>query len=262
MGIWWQGLLFALLVVAAACVVVALLQKFAPPTEREHNNEIGTTMFELITVLYAIVLAFVLITAWENKHEAGQVTFKEANELVDVYWSAAALDPEAREEVRAAVRAYTDEVIEREWVAMRDQEEPSPEGLLLLDAMRAPIAAADADDSEVVQTQLDTAREGVATVTELRTERLFQAQRGLTGAMWTVLVPGALLVFAVMLTLGTPTRRYQFVLVGLISGMVALMLFATYQLEYPFSRGGATDPVAYETAVERYDVIDAQYTRE
>ncbi|THV31458.1 DUF4239 domain-containing protein [Glycomyces paridis] len=261
MAIWWQGLLFALVVVAAASVVVALLQKFAPPTARGHNNELGTTLFELLTVLYAIVLAFVLITAWENKNEAGHVTFKEANELVGVYWSAASLEPEARDEVRAAVRAYTEEVIAVEWPAMRDQDPVSPEGLLLLDAMRAPVSGAQTDD-DVVQARLDTTRDGVLAVSEYRTDRLFQAQRGLGPTMWTVLVPGALLVFAVMLTLGTPTRKYQFVLVGLISGMVALMLFAAYQLEYPFSRSGASDPVPYETAIERYDVIDAQYTRE
>lgn len=258
MAIWWQGLFFTLSVVAAACVVVALLQKFTPPTNRAHNNELGTTMFELLTVLYAIVLAFVLITAWENKHEAGQVTYREANELVDVYWSAASLDPEQREEVRAAVRAYTDQVIAEEWPAMRDQEEVSSEGLMLLDAMRAPVAGAQTDD-EVAQARLDATAGGVLAVTEYRTERLFQAQRGLSAAMWTVLVPGAILVFALMLTLGTPTRKYQFVLVGLISGMVALMLFATYQLEYPFSRSSAADPVAYETAIERFDAIDANY---
>lgn len=260
MAIWAQGLLFALLVVAAASVVVALLQKFAPPTARGHNNELGTTLFELLTVLYAIVLAFVLITAWEDKNEAGLVTYQESNELVDVYWSAAALEPDQRDAMRAAVRAYTDEVIEVEWSAMRDREPVSAEGLLLLDAMRAPVAEVQADD-EALQARLDAVRDGVTTTEEYRTERLFTAQRGLGPAMWTVLVPGALLVFAVMLTLGTPTRRYQFVLVGLISGMVALMLFAAYQLEYPFSRGGAMEPVAYEMAIERFDLIDAEYSR-
>lgn len=261
MAIWWQALLFTLSVVAVACTVVALLQKLAPPTKHAHNNELGTTVFELLTVLYAIVLAFVLITAWENKEEAGQVTYREANELVDVYWSAAALAPEQRDEVRATVRAYTDEVIDREWAAMRDQEPVSSEGLLLLDEMRAPVAGAQTED-DVIQARLDATQDGVLAVTEYRTERLLQAQRGLSAAMWTVLVPGAVLVFAVMLTLGTPTRKYQFVLVGLISGMVALMLFATYQLEYPFSRSGATDPVAYETAIERFDAIDANYAQE
>ncbi|MCH7231692.1 hypothetical protein L0U85_12645 [Glycomyces sp. L485] len=91
-------------------------------------------------------------------------------------------------------------------------------------------------------------------------ERLFQAQRGLTGSMWIVLLPGALPVLIVSLTLGTPTRRFQFVLVALISGMVALLLFATYQPEYPFSRGGAVPPETYETALDRYDEIDAHYT--
>lgn len=259
MAIWWQGLLFALVVVAAASVIVALLQRFAPPTARGHNNELGTTLFELLTVLYAIVLAFVLITAWENKNEAGHVTYKEANELVGVYWSAAALEPEQRDEIRAAVRAYTEEVIATEWPAMRGQDPVSSEGLLLLDAMRAPIAAVQTDE-DAVQARLDTTRDGILAVSEYRTDRLFQAQRGLGPVMWTVLVPGALLVFAVMLTLGTPTRKYQFVLVGLISGMVALMLFAAYQLEYPFSRGEAADPVAYQTALERFDAIDDLYT--
>jgi hypothetical protein len=261
MAIWLQGLLFTLSVVAVACAVVALLQKLAPPTDRSHNNELGTTMFELLTVLYAIVLAFVLITAWENKHETGQVTHHEANELVDVYWSAAALEPEQRDAVRAAVRAYTDEVIEQEWPAMRDRETVPPEGLMLLDAMRAPVAGAQSDD-DVVQARLDAAQDGILAITEFRTERLFQAQRGLSAVMWTVLVPGAILVFALMLTLGTPTRKYQFVLVGLVSGMMALMLFATYQLEYPFSRSGATEPVAYQTAIERFDAIDANYAHE
>jgi hypothetical protein len=261
MPIWLQGLLFTLSVVAVACVIVALLQKFAPPTDRAHNNELGTTIFELLTVLYAIVLAFVLITAWENKNEAGQVTFREANSLVDVYWSAAALEPEERDEVRAAVRAYTDEVIGEEWAAMRDQEPVTSEGLLLLDAMRAPVAGAQTDD-DVIQARLDATQGGILSISEHRTERLFAAQTGLSAAMWTVLVPGAILVFAVMLTLGTPTRKYQFVLVGLISGMVALMLFATYQLEYPFSRSGATDPVAYQTAIERFDAIDENYPQE
>ncbi|WP_177155101.1 DUF4239 domain-containing protein [Glycomyces harbinensis] len=252
-------MLFALVVVAAASVVVALLQRFAPPTTRGHNNELGTTLFELLTVLYAIVLAFVLITAWEDKNEAGHVTYKEANELVDVYWSAAALEPDQRDDVRAAVRAYTDEVIAVEWPAMRDQDPITSEGLMLLDAMRAPVAAVQTDE-DAVQARLDTTRDGVLSVEEYRTERLFQAQRGLGPVMWTVLVPGALLVFAVMLTLGTPTRKYQYVLVGLISGMVALMLFAAYQLEYPYSRSGATDPAAYEAAIDRFDVIDEQYT--
>jgi hypothetical protein len=257
MAIWLQGLIFALIVVGAACLVVALQQRIAPPSER--NNEIGTTLFELITVLYAIVLAFVLITAWENRNDAGQVTYREAGGLVDVYWTAAVLPDEERDAVRAAVREYTESVIEDEWPAMSVREDVGAEGLLLIDRMRAPIAAVQ-EDEEALQMRLDDARDQIRGVAEFRTERLFQAQRGLSGAMWTVLIPGALLVFGVMLTLGTPTRRYQFVLVGLISGMVALMLFATYQLEYPFSRGGAVEPVAYETALERYDAINAHYS--
>ena len=259
MAIWWESLVFTLLVVAAVSVLVALLQRFAPPTERERNNEIGTTLFELITVLYAIVLAFVLITAWENRNEAGHVTFQEAGALVEVYWAAASLPEEEREQTREAVREYTALVIDEEWDSMSELEPVGDEGLLLIDRMRAPLAA-NQTDMETEQARLDDARDQIRSIAAFRTDRLFQAQRGLSDSMWTVLLPGAFLVLAVSLTLGTPTRRFQFVLVGLISGMVALMLFATYQLEYPFSRSGAVGPEAYETALERYDEIDAHYT--
>ncbi|GAB3646633.1 bestrophin-like domain [Glycomyces tarimensis] len=259
MAIWWESLVFTLSVVAAVSVLVALLQRFAPPTDRERNNEIGTTLFELITVLYAVVLAFVLITAWENRNEAGHVTYQEADALVEVYWAAASLPEEERTATRAAVREYTELVVGEEWDSMSGLRPVDTDGVLLIDEMRAPLAANQPDD-EVVQSRLDDARDQIRAVAEYRTDRLFQAQRGLSGSMWSVLLPGALLVLIVSLTLGTPTRRFQYVLVGLISGMVALMLFATYELEYPFSRGGAVGPDAFETALERFDEIDAHYT--
>ncbi|WP_233163760.1 bestrophin-like domain [Glycomyces salinus] len=258
MTIWWQGLVFSLTVVAAACTVVWVVQRLQSPTRREQHNEIGTTLFELLTVLYAIVLAFVLITAWENRNEAGRVTYEEAGQLVEVYWAAAALPEEDRDEIREAARDYTERVIETEWDQMRHVEPVDAEGLMLLDAMHAPVADQSPDD-EVGQAQVEDARDRIRAVADARSERIFQAEQGLTGAMWTVLVPGALLVFAVMLTLGTPTRLYQFVVVGLISGMVALMLFATYQLEFPYSRGGAIEPTAYLTALERFDAIDTDH---
>ncbi|WP_026929078.1 DUF4239 domain-containing protein [Glycomyces tenuis] len=259
MAIWWESLAFTLAVVAAVSVLVALLQRFAPPTRRERNNEIGTTLFELLTVLYAVVLAFVLITAWEARNEAGSVTYQEAGALVEVYWTAETLPDAERDETRQAVRDYTELVIGAEWESMREQHRVDSAGLLLIDRMRAPLSAVPEPD-DVLQTRLDDAREQIRDLTDHRTERLLQAQRGLSGPMWTVLLAGALLVFGVSLTLGTPTRRFQFVLVGLISGMVALMLAATYQLEYPFSRGEAIEPDAYETALDRYDEIDAHYT--
>lgn len=257
MTIWWQGLLFSFGVVAVACVVVAIVQRLQPPTRRERHNEIGTTLFELITVLYAIVLAFVLITAWENRKEAGRVTYEEASQLVQVYWSAASLPAAERDEVRDAVRDYTDLVVGPEWEEMNRAEQVGTQGLLELDRMQAPVAGQQ-PEGEADQARMEDLRDRIRAVGEARAERLFQAQQGLTEAMWTVLVPGAILVFGVMLTLGTPTRTYQYFFVGMVSGMVALMLFATYQLEFPFSRGGALPPTAYETAIERYDAIDAE----
>ncbi|WP_100448332.1 bestrophin-like domain [Glycomyces xiaoerkulensis] len=258
MTIWWQGLTFALIVVAAACVIVWVVQRVQPPSRREGHNQIGTTLFELITVLYAIVLAFVLVTAWENRNEAGHITYREAGDLVEVYWAADTLPDDDRDEVREAVRAYTEHVVDTEWDQMRRIEPVDAEGLMLLDAMHAPVSAQEPAD-EARQARLGDVRDRVRAVSEARYERLFNAGQGLSGAMWTVLVPGSLLVFAVMLTLGTPTRLYQFIVVGLISGMVALMLFATYQLEFPFSRGGAIEPTAYQTAIERFDAIDSDH---
>ncbi|WP_025274027.1 DUF4239 domain-containing protein [Haloglycomyces albus] len=239
-------------------MLVWIVQRRSSSEGISEDNDVRVTLFEITTVLYAIVLAFVLITAWEQWSDARNTTYREADALVEVYWGADAFADEDKEDVRQAVRSYTNEVIDSEWPAMDEQEPVGNRGWRLLDDMRGPLTEYE-EESESAQMRLDDARDQMRVVADSRIERLFEAYRGLTPAMWTLLIIGAFVVMGVLLSLRTTNRRYQYFMAGTIAAMMTLLLFSVYNLEFPFSRGVALDAAPYETALDRFDQIDEEY---
>lgn len=255
---WLQGFGVVVLAVCFASIVVWTMQRYGAELQSDDETGVSTSLFEVITVLYAIVLAFVLITSWEDWNHARHTTYDEADSLVEVYWSAYTFPTEQSDEVRETVRAYTDEVINEEWEAMSEQDDVTNRGWLLIDQMRDPIAAYAEEEGEAEQARIEDFQSQLRSVSEARMQRLDQSVRGLTGAMWTLLIIGLFLVVAVLLALKPPSHRYQYFMVSAVSAMMALLVFGIYQLELPFTRGVSISAEPYETAVVRFDAIDRE----
>lgn len=248
-------LLLGLLIVVAASVLaggtVMLQQRFSPPQDREGYNEVAGSVFEIISVLYAIVLAFVLIAVWEQRAEARQVTYAESDALVDVYWAAKDLPEEQSRNLSELTVDYAHWVIDDEWPKMGERTDVGDGGWKIIDRMRAEV-----DDGmpEVDETSLglsEGAEDSIAALSQARNERLNANVEGLTTVMWLVLVAGALLMFGILLLFGVPGRLAHVVVVVIAAAMVVLLLFSVYELEYPFSRGVALGPDAFDLALER-----------
>src|SRR3546814_13179062 len=50
-------------------------------------------MASIVGVIYAVLLAFIAVAAWENFNRAGDVTMKEATKLGDLYRASRLLSP-------------------------------------------------------------------------------------------------------------------------------------------------------------------------
>src|SRR4028118_1027314 len=103
-----------LTVCAVALVAVAglgVVQRLVPaPLRREHNDVAGF-IYAVVGVIYAVLLALMVIAAWEE-HEAAKATVREeANGLADVFWLAHSLpDPEGPR-APAVARSYATVVV-------------------------------------------------------------------------------------------------------------------------------------------------------
>lgn len=248
-------LLLGLLIVVAASVLaggtVMLQQRFSPSEDREGYNEVAGSVFEIISVLYAIVLAFVLIAVWEQRSEAREVTYAESGALIDVYWAAKDMPDEQAANLEDLCTDYANWVVDDEWPKMADQEPVDDGGWMIIDAMRAEVDAGLPETNEIALGLSEGADEAISALSESRNERLNANVEGLTGVMWLVLIAGALLMFGILLLFGVPGKLAHVVVVVIAAAMVVLLLFSVYELEYPFSRGVALGPEAFDLALER-----------
>ncbi|GAA2361695.1 DUF4239 domain-containing protein [Saccharopolyspora halophila] len=253
MSIFLQGALWVLGASAGAAVIGYLVRRLGQDEGRPNNNDAAGQVFTIVSGLQAVVLAFVLVTLFDTVTDARESAFRESQALVSVSWAVDSFSPSGAEQVRARSADYLHTVIEDEWPVMRRSEEVTGPGWQQLDAVRRAVRAAPLDgDSEFEQTQKSQAMQRLGEVYEERHQRLTRAfDRGVVAVVWFVLIVGSLVCVLLPNLFGGTRLLPHVMLVSTLAGALALLLFAIYQLQNPFSGGSAIDPEAFTWALER-----------
>src|SRR5919107_3881942 len=135
---------FGVLVVVGACLAaiagLGLVQRLVPAEKRQEHNDVAGFLYAVIGVVYAVLLALLVIAVWEQYQKANETVESEANGVAEVAWLAHRLPEPEHHELQEDARAYAQEVVEEEWPRMEQGlgggVQSLPEGWDLLDDMR------------------------------------------------------------------------------------------------------------------------------
>ena len=244
-------------VIAAAIVLIMLgfttavsrlvRRRWANEVQDGHNEVTGL-MFQTVGVMYALLLAFVMVSTWEATEAADAVVTQEAATVQALYRDAVSLPEPTGSRVGALVIAYAETVIAKEW----------PE----LAHGRGSEAADDALDAifpALRSFEPRTAREEVIfaaalgelnTATEERFARLHAAQSALPGLFWLALILGAMLTQVTAALLYMRDRRVHDALSLSLAAVSGLLIFLVVALDIPFAGDLAVSPDAFHVALE------------
>jgi hypothetical protein len=118
--------LLALLVVGLPvllAVVGLLLVRSRVPHPRQPHHDVAGYIYSGLAVLYAVLLAFVVVIVWQQFNTTDIRVHREADELNDLLRAAQAFPIPVQHAMLEAVRSYARAVIEEEWSDMgRDTE--------------------------------------------------------------------------------------------------------------------------------------------
>src|SRR3712207_1296784 len=94
-----MSVVYGVLVVGGACLAailgLALVQRLVPITLRKEQNDVAGFIYAVVGVIYAVLLALVVIATWEEFGRARITVEGEANALAEISWLAHALpEPE------------------------------------------------------------------------------------------------------------------------------------------------------------------------
>jgi hypothetical protein len=228
-----------------------MVQRVVPTTLRQAHNDVAGFIYAVVGIVYAVLLALMVIAVWEEHETAKATVHGEANELAEIFWLAHRFpEPEGRQ-LQELARSYARVVVDEEWPLM-EQGRSSPRAWVLLDEMRLSVQDLEVR-TQADQVLFDRGLEQVQQLADARRIRLLEANEGLPAILWVVLIVGGIVTVGFTYLFGLENTRSHRLMVAALTGVIALVIFAIGTLEYPFSGGAQIGPEAFELVQDRFE---------
>jgi Protein of unknown function (DUF4239) len=251
--------LFGVLVVIGVCLAAVagleVVQRLVPSEKRQQNNDVAGFLYAVVGVVYAVLLALLVIAVWERFQAARETVESEANAVGDIAWLAHRLPETERHQLQEDARSYAQEVVDEEWPLMEqgtEGERGTPEGWSLVDDMRATLQEVEPQTEAEAQIYAE-GLDQIDRLGDARRMRLVAAEEGMPGVLWAVLVFGGVVVIGFTYLFGLQNSWAHRVMVAALTAVIALALFTIGAMEYPFSGGARIDTGAFELILERFE---------
>ena len=225
------GILIVVLCVAAACAASLIVDRRVSLAARRRHHEVGNQVFQLIGVMFSVILAFVFNEVWSEYNVAKQAISSECEALHSAALLANALPDGKGRPIIESIYAYTNLVVHSEWKIMAKERRS-------LDAARELRASLYTAAQLRVTDPGDLANRAqiVSLLTQAhaqRETRTFQLKLGMPSAMWTVLVLIAVILVAFMVLSGTE-QPATLIFAGCFTASIAMVLVLVRMLDFPF----------------------------
>jgi hypothetical protein len=246
------GVLIVFVGVLVAIGGLILVKRFVPSETREQHNDVAGFIYAVVGIVYAVLLALVVIAAWEEHEAAKETVDSEANELAEVFWLAHRLPDSEGRRLQELARSYARVVVDEEWPLMSREGRASPRAWELLDDMRLEVQELEVNTQadQVLYTQ---GLERIHDLADARRMRLVEADEGIPAILWVALTVGAVVTVGFTYLFGLQNTWAHTMMVAALAGVIVLVLFTIGALEYPFSGGARIGPEAFELVLERFE---------
>lgn len=227
-----------------AVATLLIVRSFVPHHRLKQHNDVTGSIFATVGVLYAVLLAFVVIIVWQDFDKADLNVQKEANCLVDLYRDAGAFPPDFRKEVHNLFKDYTNTVLNEEWKTMQRGESSCAVTEIIRKIWNSYSSYLPKNATE--QTFFEESVHKLNELGESRRLRLMDARTGVHPVLWFVLIMGGIVTMTFISFFGAESLKAQIVMALLLAMLVGLILFTIVSMDYPFTGSISISPKAFK----------------
>jgi hypothetical protein len=239
--LWISILLFIVALPCAAMAGPLIVRRFVSLERLRANNEVAGFKFATVGVLYAVLLAFVVVVVWEKFSQAENEVASEAGAAATLYRLWNGFGP-GGPELATATTAYLEAVIDDEWPAMAAGHE-SKATTEALNALYARLLA-DRPGDDFGTDLLSEALYQLDQLTQARRMRIVMVAGIVPGVVWAVLFGGAALTIGFTFFFGTENLRAQALMTGALATLIFAGLLVIVAIDRPFAGTVIVEPDA------------------
>jgi hypothetical protein len=227
-----ENILIIVGALVASLLSLMLLDRFWPLHRRHTENDLIGWQLSVLGTAYAVVLGFMLYTAWTEYGAAELNVNLEASSLRTLFRLVEALPQPQRAQLEMQSRDYVDAVIQQDWPAMGRGLVPEATHKINESMWRTLMSVKVSSASESVV--FDHAITELSALTTHRRTRLLQCVSRLPGIFWGVLLTGGTLTLVSAAIFGSSKPRVHVYMVFSITLLVTLVMLAIADVDRPF----------------------------
>jgi hypothetical protein len=244
------GLLWVAAVVGFSVGGLLVFRKAVSHTRLENANAVSSTVFQLAGVLYAVLVAFVVVVVWEQFGDAEDASSLEAGAIADLLRDSAALPVESRVAVQQSLIAYTRNVIDDEFPRMRRGETIDEQSDELADVWETYLTVQPESRNEIAF--FDHAIVRLNDLSANRKMRVSTGEASVPGELWVLLLGGGGVVMTFTFLFGTRDLLVHALAVGLTAALLGFVMYLIFALEHPYVGALSVEPAAYVTVLQAW----------
>src|SRR5215471_7675538 len=231
---WLFGTLTVLIFCAFGLIGLVATRKWVPSLHHatlSHNDIVGY-YFGAVTVLYGITLGLLMVGVWSNFTETEGTVDHEAGALAALYLDVSHYPSPSRERLQKSLRDYTRQVIDVSWPQQKQRIVPTGNNAIV--AVLAYDLAAFEPRTEGQQVLHAEAYRQFNDLMQLRRSRLLGVTAGLSGALWALVLIGAVINIAVTWCFHLHNQKMHIWMTMLTSSLLGLMIFLLAAMDHPY----------------------------
>jgi hypothetical protein len=225
-----NALLVSLASVVTVCILLYFFEKFFSRLKETLSDEVVGIYFNFIGVLFTLILAFVVVAAWEDYDNAMHSAENEAHKLLYTYEDAFELSPENRVLVQQKIIDYTHSVINDEWEHMDENHivkitEKKFHDLVTL--KKTLVAHNDEDALKNIAESLDELK-------TLRHVRESFTDSHVPNLLWAVLLGGFSMCILLSFCINFKSIVWKMIMTSIVTFAMSVVMYLTYCLSNPY----------------------------
>ena len=211
------------------------------------HNEVGGIIIAVSGTMYAVILGFLTVVAWEHFQEARNLVVLESDADIDAWHSAVGLPEAVRNRVRNDMIAYADTMIAREWPAMKQGRFDAGAPIISMDAIDATGGFVPANNGE--SNAQAAVMQQLTAIHDARQQRIAINGAGVSWLEWLVLAIGGVCIVCFCWLFGLRNPRTHLLMTSTVVTMVASILVLLFELQYPYRSDVGIGPEAWKGAL-------------
>ena len=244
--------LLALIVVAIVSTALGLLfvRRLRPAGELRREHDVVGFTFSVVSVIYGVMLGFVLSTIWGQYSHTDEVAQLEGVSLRNLYRNSYMLPATNQVAIRVALIGYAHAVVDDEWKTLRHRHFSQ----VAQDALQR-MWSGYYDVAPTTEAHKLWLAESITTLNEiakLRSMRILAAEQSVSWLMWVLLLAGGAITCGFMYAFGVERFRAHLLMTASVAALILLILLIIYELDNPFWGDPHIDPSAFLRFLKAY----------